>query len=335
MRIGACLSLSGRFARFGRQAARGLDIWRTLHGGADVLVEDDFSDRRELERILPGVARRCDLLLGPYSTLLMRAAGLLARERQWLVWNHGGSGDDVEGAHPGHVVSVLTPASSYARPFLRYLASADRSGNLVIVHGAGSFGRQVAAGAQETARQLGLSSLSVQAGDPLPPPGVSGDWDLFSAGVFEQDAELIATALRSKHRPRRACAVAAGVREFSAAVDDPEGVFGIAQWFPGSGHEALVGPSEHEFVSAYSAKAPDYPAAQAVAGAVIAAHCARLAGSTRPGDLWSAAVALDTATLFGAFRIDPASGAQVKHQTVLLRWVRGEPMLVGLATAPG
>lgn len=196
LRIRACLSLSGRFARFGLQAAHGLDVWSSLHGGADVLVEDDRSDRRDLEWLLPGVARRCDLLLGPYSTLLMRAAGRLAADQHWLVWNHGGSGDDVEGAYPGHVVSVLTPASSYARPFLRYLASAGRSANLVIVHGDGSFGRQVSAGAQETARQLGLNALWVQAGDPLPPAGVSGEWDLFSAGVFEHDAELIATALR-------------------------------------------------------------------------------------------------------------------------------------------
>ena len=44
LRIGACLSLSGKFAQFGRQAARGLEVWRSLDGGADVLVEDDCSD---------------------------------------------------------------------------------------------------------------------------------------------------------------------------------------------------------------------------------------------------------------------------------------------------
>jgi ABC-type branched-subunit amino acid transport system substrate-binding protein len=334
LRIGACLSLSGRFARFGQQAAHGLDVWRSLDSGVDVLVEDDRSDRRELERVLPGVARRSDLLLGPYSTVLMRAAGRLAAEHGWLVWNHGGSGDDVEGAHPGHVVSVLTPASQYARPFLRLLAGPGVRGTLVIAHGAGSFGRQVADGAEESARQLGIETLRVQAGDALPSAGLSGGWDLFTAGVFEDDAELVATAMRLKPRPRRICAVAAGVREFSAAVGDPEGAFGIAQWLPGSGHEALIGPSEDEFVTAYPGGAPDYPAAQAVASAVIAAHCARAAGTTRPAELWSAAVALDTATFFGAYRIDPASGAQTKHQTVLVRWAQGQPVPVGPLTVP-
>src|SRR5271170_2756705 len=102
LRIGACLSLSGKFAQFGRQAAQGLETWRSLDGTADLVIEDDQSDRRTLESVLPGVAERCDLLLGPYSTQLMRTAGRMAAESGWLVWNQGGSGDDVESAHPGH-----------------------------------------------------------------------------------------------------------------------------------------------------------------------------------------------------------------------------------------
>src|SRR5260370_864974 len=136
--IGACLSLSGKFAQFGRQAARGLEAWRSLDGGADVLVEDDCSDRRTLEAVLPGVAARCNILLGPYSTQLMRVAGRIAAESGWLVWNQGGSGDDVEEAHPGHVISVLTPTSREAEPFLLTLAS-ELAGprELLLVHGAG------------------------------------------------------------------------------------------------------------------------------------------------------------------------------------------------------
>src|SRR5690349_8281284 len=86
LRIGACLSLSGKYAQFGRSALRGLETWCSLDGTADLLAEDDRSDRRVLEAVLPGVAARCDLLLGPYSTQLMRAAGRVAAESGWLVW---------------------------------------------------------------------------------------------------------------------------------------------------------------------------------------------------------------------------------------------------------
>jgi hypothetical protein len=73
----------------------------------------------------------------------MRAAGHMAAESGWLIWNQGGSGDDVEEAHPGHVISVLTPTGRYAEPFLPKLASEPGgSGDLCIVQGPGSFGRQ-------------------------------------------------------------------------------------------------------------------------------------------------------------------------------------------------
>jgi len=328
VRIGACLSLSGKYARFGRQAALGLQAWQSLDGGADLLVEDDRSDRHALEAALPSVAARCDILLGPYSTQLTRAAGRMAAESGWLLWNHGGSGDDVEGAYPGHVISVLTPASRYAEPFLQHLArDLDPARVLCIAHGPGSFGRQVAYGAEAAARQLGIRAVLAAPGGQLPPPGVSSEWDLFSTGVFEQDAEMVSKALRLPVPPGRVCAVAAGVREFRHVVDDPEGVFGIAQWFPGSGHEVTLGPAEDVFLGACADDTdtlPDYPAAQAAASAVLAAHCAKLVGGTGREGLWAAASNLDTSTLFGGFRIDSVSGAQVKHQTALVRWAAGK-----------
>ena len=329
LRIGVCLSLSGRFAQFGRQAAQGLEAWRSLDGSADVLVEDDQSDRWTLEAVLPKVAARCDILLGPYSTQLMRAAGRIAAESGWLIWNQGGSGDDVEEAHPGHVISVLTPTSRYAEPFLLKLASEPGGPrDLCIVQGPGSFGRQVAEGAGAIARRLGIRTTHAAPDDQIPPSGMSAEWDLFSAGVFEQDAEMVGKALRLPTPPRQVCTIAAGVREFAHSVDDPEGVFGIAQWFPGSEAEVALGPSEGDFVGAYVGPAgtpPDYPAVQAAAGAIIATRCARLAGSTSRDDLWAAAADLETSTLFGDFKIDPRNGAQVKHRTVLVRWADGEP----------
>jgi hypothetical protein len=250
----------------------------------------------------------------------------MAAQSGWLAWNHGGSGDDVEEAHLGHVVSVLTPTSRYAEPFLRHVVSEDDSRELVIVHGAGSFGRQVADGAEKIGRQLGIRTSRADADGPFPPPvGVTEEWDLFSAGVFEQDAGFVNKALRSSRPPRQVCASAAGVREFGCVVDDPDGVFGIAQWFPGSSQEVLLGPAEDDFLRAYPGTTPDYPAVQAAAGAMIAVHCARLAGGIAREGLWAAAAALDTSTLFGGFRIDPRSGTQVKHKTVLVRWAGGQP----------
>lgn len=323
LRVGACLSLSGKYARFGIQAARGLKIWQALDGAADLVLEDDRSDPRRLETAIRQVASRCDVLLGPYSTQLMRVAGRVAAEAGWLLWNHGGSGDDVEAAYPTHVVSVLTPTSRYSEPFLQRLSSTYEAARLWIVQGKGSFGRQVADGAEATARRLGIDVARIGSAEELASVDRSSSWDLFSAGRFEDDVHTFRRAQGLPCPPRMVCAIAAAVHEFGDVVEDVEGVFGVGQWFPGSGRATELGPTEGDFLAAYSKLTgvmPDYPAVQAAAGAVLALHCARQAGSVTRDLLWSVAAELDTETFFGSFGINPTNGVQVKHEAILVRW---------------
>ena len=320
LRVGACLSLSGRYARFGSQAARALRAWAALDGDAELVSDDDRSDPRTLQAVLPQVAAGCDVLLGPYSTQLARAAGKMAAAAGWLLWNHGGSGDDVQAARPGRVVSLLTPASRYAERFIRDVA-AGTGLELRIWSGKGSFGRQVADGAQKTAEQAGVRTRRLGDGDAWPCP--PGPWALVSAGTFEDDVQAVNRARRQPDPPRLIFSVAAGVREFADEVDDPEGIYSAAQWFPGSATRAELGPPEDVFLAAYAAvtdQPAGYPGVQAAAAAVIAGHCARQARSTEHGQLWAQAAALDTTTLFGGFRIDPVTGAQVKHKAALVHW---------------
>jgi hypothetical protein len=251
----------------------------------------------------------------------------MAADSGRLLWNHGGSGDDVEAAHPGHVVSVPTPASRYGSPFLRRLSLEAPRAPLWIVEGRGSFGRQVASGAESEARRLGLEVTRTGQAGQLPAMDGTHGWDLLSAGVFEDDVATLTHARALARPPRIVCSIAAGVRDFRESPAYADGVYGIVQWFPGPGAEAEVGPNEAAFVREYRAltgRVPEYPAAQAAAAAAVACHCARSAGMSTRGQLWAAAARLDTTTLFGAFGIDPVSGAQVKHETVLVRWTAGE-----------
>jgi ABC-type branched-subunit amino acid transport system substrate-binding protein len=322
LRVGACLSLSGRFARFGVQAANALNVWSELDGAADVVIEDDRSDPEVVEYAMKRVAAHCDVLVGPYSTQLVRRAARIAMASDWLLWNHGGSGDDVEASAPGHLVSILTPTSRYAEPFLRRIAADGVERALWIKHGPGRFGRQVAQGAAASARQIGIEAVVVGPDEKLEP--TTTPWHLFVAGTFEDDVAGVQQAMGMSSRPQLVCSVAAGVRSFGTALGrDPTGTFGVGQWFPGVTTAPRLGPDEETFLRAY-AKAfggtPDYPAAQAVGAAVIAGHATRLAGGTNRELVWSVATRLDTSTLFGAFAVDPATGAQVKHEAALVRW---------------
>ncbi len=331
LRVGACLSLTGRYARFGRQAADGLKAWQALSGSdVDLRVEDDGGDTRRVASALEQLAADCHILLGPYSTQLMREAGRVMEHADGLLWNHGGSGDDVQALCPGRVVSVLSPTSRYAQPFVRARLTDAPSATLWVARGRGRFGRQVAAGALREASVLGLEAIEKDARDERwldhPPEA----WDLFSVGTFEDDVSIVKKAMSVSTPPRMLCSVAAGVHDFSSMVEPSEGIYGIAQWFPGSVKRPELGPGESEFVAAYrriTGSWPDYPAVQAGAAAVLAPHCVQLAGSVDPHAIWQAATSLSTTTLYGGFEVDAETGAQIKHAPVLLRWRAGELQL--------
>jgi hypothetical protein len=325
--VGGCLSLSGRYGRFGRQAADGLRAWQALRSDdVELRIEDDHSDP---DRIAPGLrqlAMQCDLLLGPYSTQLMREAGRVIAEFDGLLWNHGGSGDDVQAVCPGRIVSVLAPTSRYAAPFVRARAVEPERAPLWVVRGRGRFGRQVSTGAITEAERVGIHAIAKRTDHDHWFDEVPYLWELFSAGVFEDDVAIVNQARLARHPPRAACSIAAGVQDFASVVQDPDGIFGISQWFPGRGEQVELGPNEQDFIAAYrrlTGTWPDYPAVQAAAGAVLAVHCAEIAGSVTARALWAAATDLQTTTLFGPFGVDPETGVQTSHTPVLIRW-RGD-----------
>jgi hypothetical protein len=143
------------------------------------------------------------------------------------------------------------------------------------------------------------------------------------AGSFDEDVRSVARARSWTDAPAVMCAVAAGVREFQAAVEDPDGIYGIAQWLPGRSAAADVGPSEERFLEEYRRLAgslPDYPAAQAAASAALAVHCVDVAGSVELPAVWKAAVGTRVRSLFGDFAVDARSGEQIGHRTILSVW---------------
>jgi hypothetical protein len=318
--VGASLSLTGRYARFGTMAAAGLKAWAALRPDVALIIEDDRGEREQVRAGLVRLAARSDVLLGPYSALLTREAGALAAEEGLLVWNHGGAGDDVQTMAPGHLASVLTPAGLYAAPLVDWLARQPDRSPLALLSGRGRFGRQVVAGAQTAAGRLGLPAIVLPAKTP---EGLPERWDLLCAGSFEEDLAAVLWARNLRRPPRCICTVAAGIREFGRAIGDPAGMLGLAQWLPGAAGPPSLGPAEAKFLAAHegvAGAAPDYPAVQAAAAAELAVHCREVAGSAEPASIWRVASQLRATTFFGAFAIDAASGLQTAHRTTVVRW---------------
>jgi branched-chain amino acid transport system substrate-binding protein len=358
IRVGAVLSQSGTYALQGRQALQGLRLWveeTNAQGGLFVselgralklqlLTYDDHSRRADLEHGLDYLLTRdrVDILIGPYSSGLTRAAAAIAEAQHTVLWNHGGSSDAVmeQGCH--WVVNLPTPASGYfaglfacLRP---YLPAGERVA--IVERRGGTFAHEVASGARQQAEACGFltlpSFLYPAQGEDMPAlvadlaaaqPAV-----IIAVGRYTDDVALVRALAQIRPRVQVLAAVAAPMQAFRQDLQETaEGCIGPSQWEVTMAGVPNIGPTSAAFVECFHQRfgaAPDYPAAQAYAMGLIIARCVAIAGTYRHEALLQAAQGLDCRTFFGGFRLDPETGRQVGHETVLVQWQAGVKRLI-------
>ncbi len=256
--VGLSISLTGQFAQQGQQALAGIRLWQfyvNAHGGIPLgtqsrrtvrLVYYDDQSRSSLAR--QNALRllqqdRVAVLFGPYSSVLTLTVAEIAEEHRKLLWNHGGSSDDISNRGYRYLVSTASPASDYLRGLPNWLARTSPSlKRICIAHSArGTFGPQVARGLLEAARALGVHSVETV---PLSPPPETTDAvvrELLSlrhevlvlAATFQDEVGLLRTRPLWPDTIREVAAVAAGVQAFYQELDiAAEGVVGPSQWEP-------------------------------------------------------------------------------------------------------
>ena len=88
------LSLTGRYRRQGNEAAAGIRLWADAESVQLTLVDDGGVAEAAVEAYT-SLLGKVDLLIGPYSSGLVRAIAPHLRRAGQLLWNHGGSADDL------------------------------------------------------------------------------------------------------------------------------------------------------------------------------------------------------------------------------------------------
>lgn len=342
--VAAPLSLSGRYALQGRLAAAGLqqaiqDLRAT--GGVqlgdirlvpDLLILDDGSTRDGVRRALDGL-QRAHLLVGPYGTDLVEEAAGWAGERGRVLWNHGGSADDVQ--RLPYVVSVASPTSRYLAAVLEALAERLPGARVMVAAGRGRFGLGVADGARQAADRLGMTLLGPLRHRDVPD---TPDADvLLAAGSFHEDIAFLG---RLRTRPPVVAAVAAGLSRFGLELGgSSDGVLGPSQWEEGVHFHVDLGPRQADVVRALRARVVpvlradrdgaqiDYPAAQAYAAGLVALCCAERAGALDDRALENAAARLRCTTFYGRFGLGP-DRVQIDHEILVVQWRDGVKRVV-------
>ena len=306
------LSLTGKYERQGIEAAEGVRLWAD-EASIRLTLADDHSSTAIAVDAYAGWIDGINLLLGPYASALVRAVAPLIRDAGRILWNHGGSADDL--AQPG-IVSLPAPASTYFEGIVDE-AMHCKVRRLIVVQGPGPFARTVANGATARGSERGIDSQVVNASTVE-----TEDLDeaaLLVAGPFEHDVAVVRGLRDRGQSPVLLGAVAAGIPAFGQELGEAaEGVLAPVQWWPSS-QIPKVGPSGTDFATTYhrrTGRQPSYPAAQAAAAGYLAHAAHRLDLGVNDLPQWT------TSTFFGDFTLDPV-WRQVGHHVTTVRWQKG------------
>jgi ABC-type branched-subunit amino acid transport system substrate-binding protein len=305
------------------EAGAGLELWAQEEDVRLTVVDDGGSRSAALRAYAAWLDQDVDLLVGPYASGLVRAVAPLVCDAGRLLYNHGGSADDL--ARPG-LVSLPAPASTYFDGAVQE-AMARQVKRLLVVCGPGRFAGAVAAGAVARASKRGIDAQTILV-DSVTAADLARA-ALLVVGRFEQDLAVIRRVCGWRRAPTLLAAVAAGFPAFGEQLGPAaEGVLGPVQWWP-SRRRPEVGPSGADFAGRYrrwTGREPSYVAAQAAAAGYLAdaAHRRGLAAETLRQ--WT------TSTLLGNFALDDG-WHQVGHRMRTIRWQHGRMVPVGQAPA--
>ncbi len=174
--VGLSISLTGRFRPQGQQALQGIRLWQSYinaQGGIAVRNGEKrsvrlnwYDDRSQISFARKNVFQllredKIDILLGPYSSSLTMAVVEIAEEYKKVLWNYGGSSDEIFSHGRRYLVGIASPASEYLLALPHWLAEESPAlGRICVLYsGRGTFGWRVARGVLESA--LGVAHHSV------------------------------------------------------------------------------------------------------------------------------------------------------------------------------
>ena len=367
VKIGIPVSLTGQFRLQGAQTLAGLQAWADdvnraggLPIGRQALpVQIQWRDDASLAANAGKIAAQLldddavDVLIGPYSAPLTRAAAAAAQSRRRLLWNQGGASPAVYRRGNPHIVGILTPADEYLAglpPAVRE-ACPDASRIAIVRAATGDFPRDVTAGAERAAAAMGFRVTRIWQFNPEPPETAALPATLIAefaaligeirqsppdiliiAGRFQHDLQLAEMLAQAAPPISAVAVVAAGVDAFRQRLGDlAENFLGPSQWEPDAAPHAIDhGPSTTEVMaSLHRAEhaAIDYPMAQAYAAGLVVQRCIQECGSLDDAALRQAAASLDFTTFYGRFRID-AAGRPTGKPALLTQWRHGRKTTV-------
>ncbi len=364
--MGGPISLSGPYAKEGSQGLWGFQLaekWiNEVYGGVRIQGKkipvkyayyDDESKKESvtslLERLI--VSDGVKFIFAPYTSGLTLAGAPVAEKYKVLYNSHGGASDRTFEQGYQYAVQTIVLGSRYHVDMFDMMKKVDpKATNVAMLYEDDEFSRSVREGALEHAKKLGFKVVfdrtypsKVQDMTPALTELAAARPDILLGGGHFPDGQLLARQMTDLGVDVKAASILVSptLPEFYKALQTAaEGVMGPAHWEIGVKFSPentpkgmkYFGPKQDEFLNSFRKMSngvdPDYHGIEATAAMFSYVLGIEAAQSLDTDKVRATMGKLHFVSAYGDWGIDPKSGKQVAHKSVLIQWQKGKKEIV-------
>ena len=336
IRIGASLSLTGTYAKLGKNQHEGYQLCikdLNAKGGllgrkAELVMYDDQSLPATAVRLYEKLITedKVDAVMGPYSSPVSEAAANVTEKYKKVMVAPLAATTSIFKKGRKYIFMVISPAESYLEGLIDMAAKRGLK-TVAIINEDTLFSKAAAAGAVELAKKKGLQVVYQEAYpkgntdfSALLTKIKAANPDVIAAGTYFDDAVALTRQMKELNVNPKMYGVTVGgdLPEFYDVLkQNAEFIYGATQW-----EHTLPYPGNQEFFDAYKKDfnhEPSYHSAAGYAGCVLYAEAVKRANSLDADRVREQLLKLETKTIFGEYKVDQ-DGFQTAHKMVTFQW---------------
>jgi branched-chain amino acid transport system substrate-binding protein len=348
IRLGASLSLTGTYAKLGRNQHEGYKLCEkdlNAKGGLlgrkiEFVVYDDQSTPATAVRLYEKLITedKVEGVMGPYSSPVTEASVNVTEKYKKVMVAPLAATTSIFKRPPDkkrhYVFMVISPAEVYLEGLIDTAAKRGLK-TVAVVNEDTLFSKAAASGAVEVAKKRGMQVVFQEAYpkgntdfSALLTKVKSLNPDVIAAATYFDDAVALTRQMRELDVNPKAYGVTVGgdLPEFYDTLKtNADFIYGATQW-----EHVLPYPGNTEFFEAYKKEfghEPSYHSAAGYAGCLIYAEAVKRAGSLDADRVREQLFKLETRTVFGEYKVDQ-DGFQVAHKMVTFQWQEGKKVVV-------
>jgi branched-chain amino acid transport system substrate-binding protein len=336
IRIGASLSLTGTYAKLGKNQHEGYQLCiKDLNAKGGVLgrklefvVYDDQSTPATAVRLYEKLITedKVDGVMGPYSSPVSEAAANVTEKYKKIMVAPLAATTSIFKKGRKYIFMVISPAEGYLEGVVDMAAKRGLK-TVAVVNEDTLFSKAAAAGAVELAKKKGMQVVFSEAYpkgntdfSALLTKIKAANPDVVVAGTYFDDAVALTRQMKELNVNPKMYGVTVGgdLPEFYDTLkQNAEYIYGATQWEP-----TLPYPGNQEFFDTYKkdfGHEPSYHSAAGYAGCLIYVEGVKRANSLDADKVREQLLKLETKTIFGDYKVDQ-DGFQLAHKMVTFQW---------------